>query len=312
MKAAQINKYGGSEVIEIDDNTQRPSLKENQILTEVYAASVNPIDYKIRLGYLKDVIKSLPITLGTDFSGKVVEVAKGVSEYKIGDEVYGNALVLGGGSGTMAEFVAANTANIALKPQSLDFTESAALPLAAASALQAIEEHIQIKEGQKVLIQGGAGGIGSLAIQIAKMHGAYVAATTSPQTIDFVKSLGTDEVIDYTSQDFTEIIKEYDAVFDTAGGETAEKSLQVLKKGGIIVSMAAQFDQAEVEKLGVIAISQQTNTNSEKLKRIAELVDQGKLKVEIDKVFSLDQVKEAFDYLEKEHPKGKVAIQIKD
>lgn len=311
MKAAQINQYGGSKVIGLVD-APKPQLKEGQVLVEVIAASVNPIDYKIRLGYLKDAIKSLPITLGTDFAGVVAEVGSGVSEYKVDDEVYGNAIILGGGSGTIAQFAAVNIGNMALKPKTLDFIESAALPLAAASALQAIEEHIRIKVGQKILIQGGAGGIGSLAIQLSKMHGAYVAATTNSETLEFVKSLGADEVIDYITQDFTKIIKDFDAVFDTAGGETAIKSLRVLKKGGIIVSMSGQFDPAEAEKYGITVISQQTNTNAQKLKRIAELVDSGKLKAAVDKVFPLRQVSEAFDYLEKEHPKGKVVIKIKN
>ena len=310
MKAAQISVYGGSEVIKINE-ISRPVLKEGQVLVEVYSAGINPIDYKIRLGYLKDAIKSLPITLGTDFAGVVSEVGPGVNEFKVGDEVYGNAIVLGGGSGTLAEFTVANVSATALKPASLDFIQSASLPLAAASALQAIEEHIQIKPGEKILVQGGAGGIGSLAIQMAKLHGAYVVATTSQETLEFVKSLGTDEVIDYSTQHFEEIIHDYDAVFDTAGGETAAKSLQVVKKGGTIVSMAAQFDPAEIEKYGVTAISQVTKSTADKFKRIAELVDSGKLKAEVDKIFPLEQIKEAFDYLEKTHPKGKVVVKIK-
>src|SRR3990167_9821388 len=211
MKAAQINNYGGSDVIEINE-ISKPIPKEGQILVEVYASSVNPIDYKIRLGYLKGAIKSLPITLGTDFAGVVSGVGPGVNEFKVGDEIYGNAIILGGGSGTLAEFTAANVSATALKPKSLDFIASAALPLAAASALQAIEEHIGMGPAfaeasagkQKILIQGGAGGIGSLAIQLAKMHGAYVAATAGPETLEFVKSLGTDEVIDYSTQHFEE------------------------------------------------------------------------------------------------------------
>lgn len=311
MKATQINSYGDSSVIEIYSDAPNPEIKENQVLVEVYAAALNPIDYKVREGYLKDAIKALPITLGTDFSGKIVEIGSAVTDYKIGDEVYGNAIVLGGGSGTLAEFTAANTKNIYFKPKTLNFVESAALPLAAASAIQAIEEHINLKKGQKMLIQGGGGGIGSLAIQIAKMHGAYIAATASPETLEFVKSLGADEVIDYTSQNFEDIVHDYDAVFDTVGGETAQKSLHVLKKGGVAVSMAGQFDESEAEKLEVMALTQNTKTETPKLERIAQLVDTGKLKAEVDKVFSLDEIKEAFNYLEKEHPKGKVVVEIK-
>lgn len=312
MKAAQINEYGGSEVIEISGSAEKPVLKEGQVLVEVYTASLNPIDYKIRLGYFKaSPALIFPITLGTDFAGKVVEVAQGASGFKIGDEVFGNAIMLNGGSGTLAEFVAANIANTALKPKTLDFTQAAALPLAGASALQAIEEHINLQSGQKILIQGGAGGIGSLAIQLAKMHGAYIAATTSPQTLEFVKSLGVDRVIDYKSQDFSQIIKDFDAVFDTVSGETANKSLRVLKKGGIVVSMAGQFDSEMAKQLGVIAITQGTNTSADKLERIAQLVDTGKLRAQVDKIFPLDKTREAFDYLEKEHPKGKVVVKIK-
>lgn len=311
MKAAQIKNYGGTKIIEVNEDASKPDPKENQVLVEVVAAGLNPIDYKIREGYLKDAIKALPITLGTDFAGMVAEVGSAASDYKTGDQVYGNAIVLGGGSGTLAEFVAANIANIATKPRSLDFIQAAALPLAAASALQAIEEHINIKKGQKILIQGGAGGIGSLAIQLAKMHGAYVAATTGPETLEFVKSLGADLVIDYSTQNFEDLIQDYDAVFDTVGGETATKSLKLLKQDGVIVSMAGQFDEEETKKLGVTAISQVTKTTADKLKRIAQLIDQGKLKAEVDKVFPLEQVREAFDYLEKAHPKGKVVVKIK-
>lgn len=311
MKAVQINKFGGSEVIEVNNGAIKPALKLGQVLVEVYAAGINPIDYKIRNGNLKDAIKTFPVTLGTDFAGVVAEISEGSNDFKTGDEVYGNAIILGGGSGTLAEYVSANISATSLKPASLNFIEAGGLPLAAASALQAIEEHIQIKEGQKILIHGGGGGIGSLAVQLAKMYGAYVAATSGPESLDFVKSLGADEVIDYHSQDFTEIIKDYDAVFDTAGGETARKSLPVLKPGGIIVSMGTQFDPGDVEKYKITAIAQNTKSTADKFRRIADLVDAGKLKAEIDKAFPLDEAKEAFEYLENGHPKGKVVVKIK-
>lgn len=309
MKAAQISKYGGSEVIELND-VPEPSLKAGQVLVEIKSAALNPIDYKVRLGYMQGMIKQLPITLGTDFAGVIKKVGDGVSDYEVGEEVYGNAIVLNGGSGTLAELAAVNTKNMALKPKNLDFIEASALPLAAVSAIQAIEEHIDLKEGQKILIHGGGGGIGSLAVQIAKMHGAYVVATASPETLDFVKSLEVDEVIDYKSQKFEEIVKDMDAVFDTVGGETASKSLKVLKKGGILVSMVGPIDEVEVEKLEVRALVQNTKTVHEKLERLKQLVEEGKLKSEVDKVFELDQVREAFDHLEKEHPKGKVVVKI--
>lgn len=309
MRAAKINSYGKSDVIEIQE-IKTPELKDGQIMVEVKAASLNPIDYKVRLGYLSQMLPDPDtVVLGSDFAGIVKEI-KGASEFTVGDEVYGNGSILNGGSGSLAEMVTANSGNAALKPKSLDFVESAALPLAAASALQAIEEHINIQKGQKILIQGGAGGIGSLAIQIAKADGAYTAVTASKASLDFVKSLGADLVID-RDEDFVGKVSEYDAVFDTTGNaEVVNKSMEVLKKGGILVAMTGGVDEDRAKELGIQAISQNTKTSSNKLKRIAELIDQGKIKAEVDKVFDFDQVKEGFDYLENDHPKGKVVIKI--
>ncbi|MBI3486244.1 NADP-dependent oxidoreductase [Candidatus Daviesbacteria bacterium] len=312
MKAAQIQSYGGSEVIEINSDTSKPEIKNEQILVEVDSASLNPIDYKVRLGYLKEMVPlNFPSTLGGDFAGVIQEVAPDVTDFKTGDLVFGQAIVLNGGSGSLAEFAAANIKNIALKPQTLDFIQAAGLPLVGTSALQAIEEHLKVSKDQKILIHGGAGGIGSIAIQLAKMQGAYVITTVSKDQIDFVKQLGADEIIDYKSQDFSEIVKDLDGVFDTVGGDVANKSLDVLKKGGIFVSMVAQIPPEQALQKGVTAISQNTSTTSKKLERLAELIDSGKIKVLIDKVFSLEQVKEAFDYLEHSHPKGKVVVKIK-
>jgi alcohol dehydrogenase len=311
MKAVQINSFGGPGVIELNTEALVPEIKEGRIIVEVYAAGLNPIDYKIRNGNLKDSLKTFPVTLGTDFAGVIKETGTGDGGFKVGDEVYGNAIVLGGGSGTFAEVVSAKVTSTALKPRSLDFIEAASLPLAAASALQAIEEHIKIKRDHKILIQGGAGGIGSIAVQIAKMHGAFVAATSASENIEFVKELGADLVIDYKNEDFSEKISGYDAVFDTAGGAAAEKSLSVIKPGGIIVSMVAFFDQAKSKELGITAITQETKTTSDKLKRIADLVDKGLIKAEVDKVFGLGEVKEAFMYFETGHPQGKVVLRVK-
>lgn len=311
MKAAQINKYGGSEVIEINEDAEKPSLKQGQVLVEVHAASLNPVDSKLRAGFLKEMVSlTFPVTLGGDFSGTVVEVGEDVFDFNVGDGVFGQAIVLNGGSGTLAQFVATNAANTALKPKSLDYTKSASLPLAGTSAIQGVEEHIKVSEGQKILIHGGAGGIGSLAIQIAKLHGAYVATTTSYETEEFVKNLGADEVIDFKSQDFSEILKDFDGVFDTVGKDVTNKSFKVLKKGGILVSMLGAPDPELAKQLEATAIGQGTVTDTQKLNRLTELIDIGKLKPQVDKVFSLEQIRQAFDYLEKEHPKGKVVISI--
>lgn len=313
MKTAQINTYGGNEVLEINENASKPTLAQGQVLVEVHAASLNPVDRVIRAGYLKEMVPlSFPATLGGDFSGVVAEVGEAVSDFKVGDPVYGQAILLNGGSGSLAQFVAANAANTARKPQNVSYIEAAALPLVGVSALQALEEHIKLEKGQKILIHGGAGGIGTIAIQLAKSLGGYVATTVRTDDKNYVKELGADQVIDYQNEAFEEMLKEFDAVLDTVGGETTNKSFKVLKKGGILVSMLGQPNPELVEKYGVTAIGQSTNTNTQHLNRLAELIDSGKIKVELDKVFPLEQVQEAFKHLEQGHPRGKVVVKIED
>lgn len=312
MKAAQYNRYGGPEVIEINDNALKPTPGSGQVLVEVHAASLNPFDYKLRLGYMKEMIPlKFPFTIGGDFSGVVMNLGKNVSEFKIGDKVYGQALVLTGASGAIAEFATSNVGNCALKPKNADFIQAASLPLVGASAIQALEEHIKLKRDQKILIHGGAGGIGHISVQLAKYLGAYVATTVSVDDMEFVKNLGADEVIDYKTQKFEEMLHDFDAVFDTVGGETAENSFKVLRKGGIIVSMLGAPNPELAQKQNVTAIGQNTKITSERLNRLTELVDNGDIKVHIDKVFSLNQTREAFEYFEKSHPRGKVVVKIK-
>lgn len=311
MKAVQINKYGGNEVIEINDNAQKPSLGEGQILVSIQAASINPVDAAVLSGYLEKMMPlTFPITLGGDFSGIVSQVQEKAIDLKVGDEVYGQALNLNGGSGTFAQIAAANIANTALKPKTLSFVEEGALPLVGVSAVQALEEHIKLKKNQKILIHGGTGGIGHIAIQLAKALGAYVATTVSPEGKEFARSLGADEVIDYKTQSFDQILKNFDSVFDTVGGAVTNKSFKVLKKGAVLVSMAGQPDQELAKQHQVIALTQVTVTNTQRLNRLRELVDGGKIKPHIDKIFPLDKIKDAFDLLENGHPKGKVVLKI--
>lgn len=323
MKAAQYNSYGGADVIEINLNAPKPTLKDGQVLVEVYAASLNPFDYKLRLGYMKDNIPlTFPVTVGGDLSGVVTEVSANVSEFKIGDEVYGQALIVNGGSGSIAEFAAANTKNISKKPRNLDFLEAAALPLVGVSAIQALEEHIKLQKEptsahasagkQKILIQGGAGGIGSIAVQLAKYLRAYVVTTVSTDDMEFAKGLGADEVIDYKTQKFEKLVKDMDAVFDTVGDATTNKSFSVLKNGGILVSMAAQPDAELAKERGVTAIHQNTGVTFARLSRLAELIEQGVIKPQVDKVFPLEEARDAYEYLEKKSPSGKVVVKIKD
>jgi NADPH:quinone reductase-like Zn-dependent oxidoreductase len=312
MKRAQIRKYGGTEVVEVDENAPQPPLSKGKILVEVHAAGVNPVDWKIREGYLQERAPlEFPAALGGDFSGLVVEVGEGVSGFKKGEEVYGYASILTGGSGSFAEFSSADAKATAPKPKNISHVEAAALPLAGVSAWQALVDYMSLSRGQKILIHGGAGGIGQMAIQLAKHLGAYVATTVSAKDIPYSKELGADEAIDYKGRPFEELLQNFDAVFDTIGGDTYVRSFKALKKGGIIVSMLEQPRSELMEKHGVRAKGQFTQVNRERLSKLIEFAEKGVIKVNVDKTFSLEQVGEALAYLQKGHPRGKVVLKVK-
>jgi alcohol dehydrogenase len=315
MKSAQIKSYGSSEVVEINQSTPAPNDPSvGKVLVRVKAASVNPADWKIREGYMQQMMPlQFPSTLGMDFSGVIEKVGEGVSDFKQNDEVYGQASVISGGSGAFAEMALANADTITYKPKTLSHDEAAGLPLVGVSAWQALVETIGLSKGQKILIHGGAGGIGSIAIQLAKHLGAYVATTSSTNDIQFVKEeLGADEVIDYKTQTFEDLLHDYDAVFDTVGGETYTRSFKVLKRGGggIIVSMLEQPNQELIDRFGVKAISQFTQVNRERLTKLAQWVDQNNIRVNVDRTFPLDDAGKALDYQRDVHPRGKVVLQM--
>lgn len=304
MKAVQIKSYGEPEVLELIDTVEKPVVGENQVLVEVHAASINPFDFFVMRGYMKNYIKNpLPFTIGGDFSGKVE---------KSGEEVYGTAIVLSGGSGAFAEYAVINKERMAKKPKNIDFLQAASLPLVGSSTVQALEEEMKLQKDQKILIHGGAGGIGSIAIQLAKYIGAYVATTVSEKDRDFVKNLGADEVIDYKIEKFEKKLKRYDAVFDTIGADTMDRSFKVLRKGGVLASMKGQPKESLVRQYGVRGIAINTQTNTAHLDRVRELVEQGIIKPQVDKIFPLEQTREAFIYKQNNHPRGKIVIKIKD
>jgi NADPH:quinone reductase-like Zn-dependent oxidoreductase len=312
MKALQIRQYGGVDVLELNQNAPKPAAVKGQVLIEVHAASINPIDWKIRAGYLKEHLPlTMPATLGGDVAGVVVGIGESASGLNVGDRVYGYASVVSGGSGSFAEFVAAAISTVAPAPEQVNFTQAGALPLVGASAVQAIEQHIKLQRGQKILIHGGAGGIGSVAIQVAKSIGAYVATTAMADDRAYVQELGADQVIDYKKEAFEERLQDFDAVFDTVGGDTMEESFKVLKKGGTLVSMLGQPNPTLTKQYGVTAIGQMTHVTTEILKRLAQLVDSGAIKIHVDRVFPLEKAKEAFQLLEEGHPRGKVVFEIR-
>ena len=318
MKSARIKGYGStSDVIEIDQNTTAPNdPSEGKVLVKVKAAGVNPTDWKISEGYMQQIMPlEFPATLGWDFSGIVEKAGAGVSDIKQGDEVYGQSSVVMGGSGTFAEMALANADNIARKPITLSHEEAAGLPTVGVSAWQALVDIIGLSKGQKILIHGGAGGVGSIAIPLAKYIGAYVATTVSGKDKQFAKEeIGADEIIDYKTQTFEDVLSshDYDAVLDTVGGETYSRSFKILKRGGtgIIVSTLEQPNQELMEKFGVKAIFVFSQVNRERLTKLAQWVEQNNVRVNVDKMFPLDDAAKALEYQKDGHPRGKVVLAI--
>ena len=325
MKAAQIKSYGDSEVVEINPNA--PSLNdpsEAMVLVTVKAAGVNPSDWKLREGFFKQMAPlQFPTTLGSDFSGVIEKVGErvssstSISDLKQGDEVYGHAGAFAGGSGAFAEMALAKADTIAHKPRTLTHEQAAGLPLVGVSAWQALVETMRLTNGQKILIHGGAGGIGSISIQLAKHLGAYVATTVSTNDMQFVKEeLGADEAIDYKTQKFEDVLShDYDAVFDTVGGETYTRSFKVLKRGsggggGIIVSMLEQPVQELMDQFGVKAVFVFSQGNRERLTKLAEWVDQNNIRVNVERTFPIDEARAALDYQRDVHPRGKIVLAV--
>jgi NADPH:quinone reductase-like Zn-dependent oxidoreductase len=224
--------------------------------------------------------------------------------------VYGEAGIISGGSGAFADIAMADADRIARKPKKLTHQEAAGLPLVGVSAWQALVENMGLSMGQKILIHGGAGGIGSIAIQLAKQLGAFVATTVRANDMQFVKELGADEIIDYQTQNFDELLHDYDAVYDNVGGETYARSFKILKKGGIIVSMLEQPNQQLMEQFGVKAIFQFTQVNRDRLTKLAQWVDQDNIRVNVDRAFPLEEAGKALDYQKDVHPRGKVVVEI--
>jgi len=313
MKAIQIKKYGSNDVVEVNETASAPSLSSGKILVNIKASGVNPVDWKIREGYMQQIMPlQFPSTLGMDFSGVVKQVEEDAhSDFKQGDEVYGQASIFSGGSGAFAELALASKDSIAHKPKTLNYLEAAALPLVGVSAWQALVEHIRLSKDKKVLVQGGAGGIGSIAIQLAKHLGAFVATTVSTDDKQFVQELGADQVIDYKTENFEDIVHDYDAVFDTVSGDTYKRSFKVLKKGsGIIVSTLEQPNSELMNQYEIKAVFLFSQVNRQRLTRLAEWIDQNNIRVNIDKTFSLDEAAKALDYQKEGHPRGKLVLTI--
>ncbi|WP_201543214.1 NADP-dependent oxidoreductase [Psychrobacter sp. H7-1] len=330
MKAAYINHYGKLDQIQFGDQP-KPTIQSDEVLVKVHAVSINPLDLRMVEGEFKAVIPvQFPFILGNDVAGVIVEVGTEVEHFKVGDEIFAKT----DDQGSFAEYTSLKEASVALKPKNISMAQAAALPLVTLTAWQALVEIAQLKRGQKVLIHAGSGGVGSVAIQLAKHLGAYVATTASAKNADWVKDLGADLDIDYKTSNFTDIVSDYDVVFDTQGGDTLEQSLQVLKRGGIVVSIAGQPDKNMAEainanwlmskiipllslpirikakKRGVRYHFLFMQPNGEQLSYIAELVDAGKIIPVLDQVYDFADFAKAIQHVDDGHSKGKVVVNL--
>ncbi|MRG85914.1 NADP-dependent oxidoreductase [Salinibacillus xinjiangensis] len=310
MKAIVIDQYGGSEQLKERD-VERPSITDDQVLVEVHATSVNPIDWKLREGYLQEMLPfEFPIILGWDVAGTITEVGKNVTEYKAGDRVFSRPATTR--QGTYAEFVPVDQNLLAMMPENMSYEDGAAIPLTGLTAWQCLVDFSNIKEGDKVLIHAGAGGVGTFAIQIAKSFGAYVATTASEKNEEFLTHLGADQVIDYQKDNFETILSDYDIVLDSMGGEIQSKSYKVLKEGGKLVSIAQPPSEEEATKHGVEAGFLWLEPKGEQLEELAKLYKEGKLKPIIGEVFEFNEkaVQEAHALSESHHARGKIVITL--
>ena len=332
MKAFTLKRYGKSPQLDFVD-IPKPEIKPDEILVQVHAVGLNPIDNTIPKGTFKPILKfQLPATMGSDLAGIVMEVGSLVTRFKPGDAVFANIFDLG--TGSLAEFAAVPEIAAALKPENLDFVQAASVPMVGLTSWQALKERALLKSGQKVFIPAGSGGIGTFAIQLAKYLGAKVATTTSAGNIALVRSLGADEIIDYKKQEFDSVLRDYDVVLGTVKGDLIEKSLRILKSDGVIVSLIGPLDSAfarargmnllmkfvfglmsrkiirQARQLGIKYSFLFVHPDGDQLAKIGKLIEAGHIVPVIDRVFPFDQTKEALAYLEEGRAKGKVVVKV--
>ena len=333
MKAFIINQYSKKGGLQLSDMPS-PTVKENDVLVEIYAAGLNLLDSKIKSGELKMILPyKFPLILGHDVAGIISKVGKNVKKFKVGDEVY--ARPADHRIGTFAEFIAIDEKDVALKPQNISMEEAASIPLVALTAWQVLVERAQLKKGQKVFIQAGSGGVGTIAIQLAKHLGAIVATTASVKNFDLLKKLGADTLIDYKTEDFETVLKDYDVVLNSQDAKTLEKSLNILKPGGkaisisepptpdfakkvgapwfvkIMLSLISSGIRRKAKKLNVDYSFLFMRAQGDQLAQITDLITAGVIEPVIDKVFPFAQTNEALEYIESGHAKGKVVIKVK-
>lgn len=304
MRAVRLHRFGGPEVLQLDE-VAMPQPEDDEVVLRVCASSVNPVDFKVRAGgYVGE--EKLPLTLGRDVSGVVEICGTAAHTLKKGDPIYAALAFERGGN---ADYVLVKATEAAAKPQSLDHVHAAAVPLAGLTAWQGLLEHGGLQAGQRVLIHGGTGGVGHLAVQIAKAHGAFVATTVSGQDLDFARELGADQAIDYKSERFEEVVEPVDLVLDLIAGETQELSWKVLKPGGALVSALQEPSQELARRHQARGLRFLYRPDGGQLAEIGRLIDEGRIRVHVERSFPLDRVAEAQRQLENEHVRGKIVLE---
>jgi NADPH:quinone reductase-like Zn-dependent oxidoreductase len=308
MKAVCIYGYGGPDVLSYED-APRPHPGAGEVLVRVHAAGINPVDWKIREGELKEQLHHLfPLILGWDVSGVVEALGTGLTRLKVGDEVFSRPDIAR--DGAYAEFIVMRESEVALKPKSIDHIHAAALPLSGLTVWQSLFDAGGLAAGQRVLIHAAAGGVGHLAVQLAKWKGAHVIGTASARNHDFLRQLGADQIIDYDTERFEEVVQPVDVVFDTLGGKIQERSWKVLKPGGILVSIV-QPPSAEIAAAhGVRQAFVFTQPNAAQLAEIAQLADAEKLKVIVETILPLSDATRGQELSERGHGRGKIVLRV--
>jgi len=308
MKTVCIYSYGGPEVLVYED-APRPHPLAGEVRVRVHAAGINPVDWKIREGHLKEMLHhTLPLVLGWDVSGVVESLGSAVTRFKVGDEVFSRPDI--SRDGAYAEFIVIKESEVALKPHSIDHIHAAALPLAGLTAWQSLFDAGGLAAGQRVLIHAAAGGVGSLAVQLAKWKGAWVIGTASERNHDFLRQLGVDQPVDYETVRFEEAVQPVDVVFDTMGGEVQARSWKVLKRGGILVSIVSPPSAESAVANGVRQAFVFTQPNAAQLAEIAKLVAAEKLKAIVETVLPLSDATRGQELSERGHTRGKIVLRV--
>jgi NADPH:quinone reductase-like Zn-dependent oxidoreductase len=307
MHAIRIHDFGGPDALK-DDVLPLPQPRDDEILVRVEAAAVNPVDVKMREGKVTSIqAQDLPLTLGRDLSGVIESCGTAVQGLRKGDEVFA---FIGYDRGAYAQYVMVKSGEFAPKPENLSHVEAAAVPLAGLTAWQGLLDHGRLTSGQRVLIHGGAGGVGHFAVQIAKTKGAWVAATCSGRDIDFVKRLGADQVIDYQKKRFEDEVAEMDLVFDLVAGETQQRSFAVLKQGGALISTLQEPDKNKAKAKNLRTAHYMAQPNAAQLAEIGRLLLAGKLKPYVFKTFKLEEAGKAEQALAEQHVQGKIVLTV--